>query len=66
MADKPTQQDIEDSFRNALDDVIAVAEKLSLRCNSISDMLEIVKLAKESDGQLRLLLSLVKETNSRR
>lgn len=65
MPDKPTQEDIESSFRSALTDTAAVAEKLAPHCKTIEELVDVVKLALTSDGQLRLVLSLMKDIKSK-
>lgn len=46
----------EEGFREALKDVVAVVEKLAPYCQSFDDLVSMVKLAVENDGQLRLLM----------
>ena len=49
----------EDGFRDSLKDVLVVADKLSLSCLSVEEMIGMVQLALENDGQLRLLMAMV-------
>lgn len=44
-----------ESFRESLEDVVAIVEGLAPFCVSTRELLEMVKLAVENDGQLRLL-----------
>lgn len=59
MADKATQEEIEQGFRSALTDLIAIAEKLTPYCKTTLEMVDMAKHALDNDGQLRLLLSLL-------
>lgn len=52
----------EESFREALKDVVDVAEKLSSFCPSTADLVEMCQLALSNDGQLKLLISQVTQT----
>lgn len=56
MADKA---DLMQSFRSSLEDVITIAEKLTPLCETVSDLVGMVRLATENDGQLKLLYELV-------
>lgn len=53
---KPTQQEVEDSFRGALKDVAAIVAALAPVCKTLDDLLGMIKLAEDNDAQLRLLL----------
>lgn len=55
----PTQADVEANFRNSLDDIVAVAEKLLPFCHTVEDLIGMAKLATKNDGQLRLLMGMV-------
>ena len=50
---------VNDSFRSSLEDIVAISEKLSPVCDSISDLVEMCKLALTNDGQLNLIMNLV-------
>lgn len=65
MPDRVTQEEIENSFRSSLTDLIAVAEKLTPYCQTTGEMIDMAKHAIENDGQLRLLLSLMKDTKGK-
>lgn len=54
-----TKKSVEESFRESLEDVIAIAEKMGTHCKSTSDLTNMLKLALENDGQLSLILSIV-------
>lgn len=60
MADsKPTQEEIQDSFRTALSDLITIAKNLGSRCNdSIEDMIVVAQQAVDNDAVLRFVMSL--------
>lgn len=47
----------EDKFRSSLQDVVTIARKLALYCTTVEDFINMVHLAVENDGQLRLLMS---------
>lgn len=57
MVDKVS---VQDSFRDALQDVIAIADKLAPHCTSIAEMVEMLKLAQDNNSQLNLLMSVIK------
>lgn len=46
-------------FRESLKDLAVIAQKLMPFCATIEEMLSIIQLAIENDGQLRLLMNLV-------
>lgn len=52
---KLTQQEELELFRKALEDAATVAEKLSGVCGSVTELVEVVRLAQGNDAQLRLL-----------
>lgn len=56
---------VEDGFRESLKDVVTICEKLSASCQSTSDLTEMLKLALENDGQLRLILSMMTPQSKR-
>lgn len=53
-ADKATEA--EASFREALEDVITVAEGLKRHCDKLDDLIGMARLALENDGMLRILI----------
>lgn len=57
MVDKELSQ--EEQFRSALQDVVAIGEKLSPYCKSVEELTGMVELALLNDAQLRLLMELV-------
>lgn len=60
MADnKPSQADIEEQFREQLDDLVQIGTKLAAVCSSVTELVELMELARTNDGQLRLILSQV-------
>lgn len=56
---RATQEELEESFRSSLNDLIVLADKLSTHCKSVGDLIGMAKLATENDGQLRLLMATV-------
>lgn len=54
-----TADDIEASFRSSLKDVVEIAEKLAPHCKSVDELVDMLKLAIENDGQLRFLMGRV-------
>lgn len=57
MADKKT---VEDSFREALADVVEITKKLAPYCSSVAEMVEMMELAQSNNSQLSLLIGIVK------
>ncbi len=57
MGDKLSQ---EESFRLALRDIIAIAEKLTPFFTTTEELVGACKLAVESDGQLKLIMAQIK------
>lgn len=55
-----TPQDVEGRFRESLQDVVVVLERLAPLCATPEEMLALIKLGLESDAQLRLLLGRIK------
>lgn len=56
---QPTTQEIEASFRQEIDDIVAVIEGLAPLYSDIHEMIDSLKLAKDNDGQLRLIMKQV-------
>ena len=54
------QQDMESKFRDSLQDVVIVAERLAPYCKDVEELLGMLRLGIESDGQLRLLMGKIK------
>lgn len=54
-----TRQSAEDQFRGELKDAAVLIAKLEPYCKTIEELLSVVNLAVENDGQLRLLMPLV-------
>ena len=57
---EPTKLTEEEAGKEALKDMITVVEKLSPYCNSFEELVGMARHALENDGQLRLLLALMK------
>lgn len=49
----------EEQFRSSLDDVLEISKKLSNICQTPAQMCEMIELALNNDGQLRLLMAVV-------
>lgn len=58
MNEVSKQTELEDNYRSSLQDVIVVAQKLSPYCKTVDELLSMVQLALENDGQLRLLITI--------
>ena len=54
VENKPSQ---EDGFRESLQDVVAIADRLSLHCHTVQELVELCQSAIEHDWQLRLVMS---------
>lgn len=54
---KLDRQEIEDSFKKSLEDLIPIAERLAPYCEKVSDLVGIIELALSNQGQLRLIIS---------
>ena len=64
-ARRPATEETEASFRSSLEDVVTITEKLSPYCRTVEDLLGMVRLALENDGQLHLLMGLVAQPSKR-
>lgn len=49
----------EESFRSSLDDVVTILERVAPLCKSHEELLDMLRLARENMGQLRLLMQTV-------
>lgn len=47
---------VEDKFRSSLEDLLALAKKFLPVCERVEDLIGMVQLAIENEGQLKLLL----------
>ncbi len=52
----------EQLFRDSLEDLITVAGALVGHCDSIADLVGMMELALTNDGQLSVIMALVKTT----
>ncbi len=50
---------VEDSFRESISDAIAILEGLAPSCNSLEEMVDILKLAEKNSSQLSLIMQKV-------
>ena len=56
----------EEGFTAALEDVVAIAEKLIQHCPTTESLVEVCKLGLSSPAQLNFLMSLTMSKSSRR
>ena len=55
----------EQSFRNSLEDVIAIADGLSRHCKTVEDLIAVSRLAIETDAQLRIVMDLITQPDKK-
>lgn len=55
----PTQTSPQESFRQSLEDVRDIAKRLQPHCKTVSELLQQVEAALDSEPHLALLMSLV-------
>ncbi len=55
----------EEAFRESLKDVAAIMESLTPVCSDVKDMAEMIRLAVQNDGQLKLIMKIVIPQNKR-
>lgn len=53
---QPTPEDVEASFRDAIDDLISLLQGVGPLYSDIDELIASLELAKKNDGQLRLLM----------
>lgn len=56
----------QESFRSSLEDLVAIAGALAPLCDSVADLVGMIELALTNDGQLNVLMTLVKTTGARK
>jgi len=54
-----------EEFRSSLQDVVAVLERLAPHCPRTEQLMEVCRIALESDSQLELLISLMLTGNKK-
>ncbi len=59
MQDKEKQESVEESFKSTIEDLVLISTKLKPFCESIQDLIGMLNLALENNGQLKLLINLV-------
>lgn len=47
-----------EEFRNGLEGVIEIAQRLATHVTTVEDLIGVVKLALENDSQLRILMTI--------
>jgi hypothetical protein len=62
MADKQTDLEV---FRTGLEDLVVVAESLANHCDKTKDLIDVLKLAIENDGQAKLLMKVIAGANKK-
>ena len=50
---------VEEGFRESLKDFVTVSKALSPICHSTDELIQIVELALENDGQLKIIMGMV-------
>jgi hypothetical protein len=58
---KISPQDVEETTRKVMEDVVMIAERLAPLCSSVADLVGMCRLAVENDGQLKLLMRVIYE-----
>ena len=56
---QPSEQDVKASFRESLDDTIAILESVGPLCSDIDELIGILQLAQKNDSQLVLVMDRV-------
>ena len=52
----PTPEDVEASFRDAIDDLISLLQGVGPLYSDIDELVASLELAKKNDGQLRMIM----------
>ena len=60
MPAEPQQEDVEAKFKDALQDVVEIVSRLSPYCETCEELVDMVKAALKSKGQLRLMVEIIK------
>ncbi len=55
----PSRDDVEQSFKEDLESVLVVLQKLGEHCDSVGEIIDMVMLGLSNAGQLRLLMAVV-------
>ena len=56
---KTTQEEVESSFRKALEDILPIIQRLSPPCRTLEELVSMVELGIVNDAQLRMLMERV-------
>jgi hypothetical protein len=59
------REELEDGFKDALDDVVRVIEALRPYCQTPDELSDMVKLALQNKGQLKLLMATITAPSKR-
>lgn len=65
MAERRATDKDEEKFRDSLLDAAVLVEKVGHRCKDVGELLELLRLGLENDGQLRLLMLAVAQPADR-
>jgi hypothetical protein len=59
MAPNAKQEELEESLRRVLDELVPIAEALAKHCDSVDDLAGMARLALTNPSQLRILMQLI-------
>ena len=59
QSDKMKATSPAENFRESLADLVTICEKLLPYCDDIAELLGMVRLALENDGQLKIIMALM-------
>lgn len=66
LADSEVKHNPIDTFRDALEAVVEIAQALHPDCDTVADLVGVVELAMANDGQLRILMGRVKAAQTQK
>ncbi len=61
VARATTHKELEDAFRESLRDSAVIIDTLAEHCSGFADMIGMIQLGAQNDGQLRMIMSIVNE-----
>ena len=61
MPPQPKQEELENGFKNVIEDTIPLIQSLAPLCESSDEMISLLSLALENQAQLRLIMRAVQE-----
>lgn len=59
------EEDTRKAFRSSLEDSIAILRRLSPKCDSVADLVGMLELAVQNNGQLTMLMEEISPTRLR-